>query len=146
VTGQRELPVFACFTTCTNPLTVTTKGRMAVQSSQCVYHNQGLGRPNEWVNIGPDSTVFVSAMAWPQFSIVVVLEGFANLGLFRIEVERLGIEPIEIPGAQSSSGIYGLGQFTLEPAATGGALHGGPQARAMKVRTARTSLRMYRGR
>ena len=119
---------------------------MAVQSSQCVYHNQGLGRANEWVKGGSDSTVFVSAMAGPQLSIVVILERFANLGQVRIEVERLGMEPIEILGARSSSGIHGLGQFTLEPAATGGALHGGPQARTMKVRTARTSLRMYRGR
>ncbi len=39
---------------------------------------------------------FVSTAAQNQLSIIVVLEGFANLGLVRIEVERLARDLADI--------------------------------------------------
>ena len=70
----------------------------AVQSSQRVYQNLGLAGPSEVVMVGPDSTVFVSAVSEGQLSVIVVPEGFANLGLVRIEIERLNRELAEILG------------------------------------------------
>jgi len=71
---------------------------MAIQSSQRVYRNLGLEGPTDVVMVGPDSTVFVSTAAQNQLSIIVVLEGFANLGLVRIEVERLTRELADVLG------------------------------------------------
>jgi len=58
----------------------------------------GLEGPTDVVMVGPDSTVFVSTAAQNQLSIIVVLEGFANLGLVRIEVERLTRELADVLG------------------------------------------------
>ncbi len=48
--------------------------------------------------VGSDSTVFVSTLSSNQLSVIVVLEGYANLGLVRIELERLSRELSEILG------------------------------------------------
>jgi len=98
VADKSGLPVSSAFSTRANILTVTAMATMAIQSSQRVYQNLGLLGPSEVVMVGPDSTVFVYAMAEPSLSIIVVLEGFANLGLVRIEVERLSREVSEILG------------------------------------------------
>ena len=98
VADKSGLPVSASFTTKANLLTVTAMATMAIQSSQRVYQNLGRAGPSDVVMVGPDSTVFVSSLADAQLSIIVVLEGFANLGLVRIEVERLGCEISETLG------------------------------------------------
>lgn len=98
VADRSGLPVASSFSTGANVLTVTAMATMAVQSSQRVYQNLGLTGPNEVVMVGPDSTVFVSSAAANQLSIIVVLEGFANLGLVRIELERLSRALGEILG------------------------------------------------
>ena len=92
IADKSGLPVSSSFTTRANVLTVTAMATMAIQSSQRVYQNLALQGPNEVVMVGPDSTVFVSSVAEGQLSVIVVLEGFANLGLVRIEVERLSRE------------------------------------------------------
>ncbi len=98
IADKSGLPVSSSFTTKANVLTVTAMATMAVQSSQRVYQNLGLAGPTDIVMVGPDSTVFVSSVADGQLSVIVVLEGFANLGLVRIEVERLSRELTEILG------------------------------------------------
>lgn len=98
VADRSGLPVASAFATQANILTVTAMATMAVQSSQRVYQNLGLQGPSEVVMVGPDSTVFVHSMSEGQLSVIVVLEGFANLGLVRIEVERLSRELSEILG------------------------------------------------
>jgi len=98
IADKSGLPVASSFATKANVLTVTAMATMAIQSSQRVYQNLGLAGPNEVVMVGPDSTVFVSFVSGPQLSIIVVLDGFANLGLVRIEVERLSRELSEILG------------------------------------------------
>ena len=98
VADKSGLPVSSSFATRANVLTVTAMATMAIQSSQRVYQNLALEGPNEVVMVGPDSTVFVSSVAQGALSIIVVLEGFANLGLVRIEVERLSRELTEILG------------------------------------------------
>ena len=98
IADKSGLPVSSSFTTRANVLTVTAMATMAIQSSQRVYQNLALQGPNEVVMVGPDSTVFVSSVAEGQLSVIVVLEGFANLGLVRIEVERLSRELSEILG------------------------------------------------
>jgi predicted regulator of Ras-like GTPase activity (Roadblock/LC7/MglB family) len=98
VADKSGLPVSSSFATKANVLTVTAMATMAIQSSQRVYQNLGLSGPNEVVMVGPDSTVFVSTVSQAQLSIIVVLEGFANLGLVRIEIERLSRELSEILG------------------------------------------------
>ncbi len=98
VADKSGLPVSSSFTTHANVLTVTAMATMAIQSSQRVYQNLALEGPNEVVMVGPDSTVFVSSIAQGALSVIVVLEGFANLGLVRIEVERLSRELTEILG------------------------------------------------
>ncbi len=98
VADRSGLPVASSFTSSGNILTVTAMATMAVQSSQRVYQNLGLAGPNEVVMVGPDSTVFVSSAAANQLSIIVVLEGFANLGLVRLEIERLTRVLTEILG------------------------------------------------
>ncbi len=98
VADKSGLPVSSSFTTRANVLTVTAMATMAIQSSQRVFQNLALAGPNEVVMVGPDSTVFVSSVAQGQLSVIVVLEGFANLGLVRIEVERLSRELSEILG------------------------------------------------
>ncbi len=98
VADKSGLPVSSSFSTRANVLTVTAMATMAIQSSQRVYQNLALDGPNEVVMVGPDSTVFVSSAGQGQLSIIVVLEGFANLGLVRIEVERLSRELSEILG------------------------------------------------
>ncbi len=98
VADKSGLPVSSSFTTRANVLTVTAMATMAIQSSQRVYQNLALAGPNEVVMVGPDSTVFVSSVANGALSVIVVLEGFANLGLVRIEVERLSRDLSEILG------------------------------------------------
>jgi predicted regulator of Ras-like GTPase activity (Roadblock/LC7/MglB family) len=98
IADKSGLPVASSFTTRANVLTVTAMATMAIQSSQRVYQNLALQGPNEVVMVGPDSTVFVSSVAEGQLSVIVVLDGFANLGLVRIEVERLSRELSEILG------------------------------------------------
>ena len=98
VADRSGLPVASAFATQANILTVTAMATMAVQSSQRVYQNLGLQGPSEVVMVGPDSTVFVHSMSEGQLSVIVVLEGFANLGLVRIEVERLSRELSDILG------------------------------------------------
>ncbi len=98
IADKSGLPVSSSFATRANVLTVTAMATMAIQSSQRVYQNLALAGPNEVVMVGPDSTVFVSSVAQGQLSIIVVLEGFANLGLVRIEVERLSRELSEVLG------------------------------------------------
>lgn len=98
IADKSGLPVSSSFTTRANVLTVTAMATMAIQSSQRVYQNLALEGPNEVVMVGPDSTVFVSNVAQGQLSVIVVLEGFANLGLVRIELERLSRELSEILG------------------------------------------------
>ena len=98
VADKSGLPVSSAFSTRANILTVTAMATMAIQSSQRVYQNLGLVGPSEVVMVGPDSTVFVYSVADGQLSVIVVLEGFANLGLVRIEVERLSREVSEILG------------------------------------------------
>ena len=98
VADKSGLPVSSSFATRANVLTVTAMATMAIQSSHRVYQNLALDGPNEVVMVGPDSTVFVSSVAQGQLSVIVVLEGFANLGLVRIEVERLSRELSEILG------------------------------------------------
>ncbi len=98
VADKSGLPVSASFATKANVLTVTAMATMAIQSSHRVFQNLALEGPNEVVMVGPDSTVFVSSLAQGQLSVIVVLEGFANLGLIRIEVERLSRELSEILG------------------------------------------------
>ncbi|OFV84879.1 MAG: hypothetical protein A2W26_11975 [Acidobacteria bacterium RBG_16_64_8] len=97
VADKSGLPVSSAFATEANLPTVTAMATMAVQSSQRVYQNHGLTGPSDIVMVGPDSSVFVSSVSEGQLS-VVVLEGFANLGLVRIEVERLSRELTEILG------------------------------------------------
>ena len=96
VADKSGLPVTSSFSNRANILTVTAMSTMVMQSSQRVYRNLGLEGPSDVVMVGPDSTVFVSAAAGAQLSIIVVLEGFANLGLVRIEVDRLSREVAEI--------------------------------------------------
>jgi len=98
VADKSGLPVSSAFSTRANILTVTAMATMAIQSSQRVYQNLGLVGPSEVVMVGPDSTVFVYSVADGQLSVIVVLDGFANLGLVRIEVERLSRELSEILG------------------------------------------------
>ena len=98
VADKSGLPVTSSFSTRANVLTVTAMSTMVMQSSQRVYRNLGLEGPSEVVMVGPDSTVFVSSAGQNQLSIIVVLEGFANLGLVRIEVDRLSREVTEILG------------------------------------------------
>lgn len=98
VADRSGLPVSSSFTTRANVLTVTAMATMAIQSSQRVYQNLALEGPNEVVMVGPDSTVFVSHVASAQLAVIVVLDGFANLGLVRIEVERLSRELSEVLG------------------------------------------------
>ncbi len=98
VADRSGLPVSSSFATKANVLTVTAMATMAIQSSQRVFQNLALAGPNEVVMVGPDATVFVSSVAQGQLSVIVVLEGFANLGLVRIEVERLSRELSEILG------------------------------------------------
>ena len=98
VADRSGLPVASAFATQANILTVTAMATMAVQSSQRVYQNLGLQGPSEVVMVGPDSTVFVHSMSEGQLSVIVVLEGFANMGLVRIEVERLSRELSDILG------------------------------------------------
>ncbi len=98
IADKSGLPVSSSFSTRANVLTVTAMATMAIQSSQRVYQNLALDGPNEVVMVGPDSTVFVSSVAQGQLSIIVVLDGMANLGLVRIEVERLSRELSEILG------------------------------------------------
>ena len=98
IVDKSGLPVSSSFATKANLLTVTAMATMAIQSSQRVYQNLGRAGPSDVVMVGPDSTVFVSSLADAQLSIIVVLEGFANLGLVRIEVERLGCEISETLG------------------------------------------------
>ncbi len=98
VADKSGLPVSSAFATRANILTVTAMATMAVQSSQRVYQNLGLQGPSEVVMVGPDSTVFVYSVAEGQLSVIVVLDGFANLGLVRIEVARLSRELSEILG------------------------------------------------
>ena len=98
IADKSGLPVSSSFATKANVLTVTAMATMAIQSSQRVFQNLALAGPNEVVMVGPDSTVFVSSIAQGALSIIVVLEGFANLGLVRIEVERLSRELSEILG------------------------------------------------
>ena len=98
VADKSGLPVSSSFATPANVLTDTAMATMAIQSSHRVYQNLALDGPNEVVMVGPDSTVFVSSVAQGQLSVIVVLEGFANLGLVRIEVERLSRELSEILG------------------------------------------------
>jgi predicted regulator of Ras-like GTPase activity (Roadblock/LC7/MglB family) len=96
VADKSGLPVASAFATPGNVLTVTAMSTMAIQSSRRVYQNLGLLGPSEVVMVGPDSTVFVYSVAEGQLSVIVVLEGFANLGLVRLEVERLSRELTEI--------------------------------------------------
>ncbi len=98
VADKSGLPVSSAFSTHANILTVTAMATMAIQSSQRVYQHLGLQGPSEVVMVGPDSTVFVYSVADGQLSVIVVLDGFANLGLVRIEVERLSRELSEILG------------------------------------------------
>jgi len=98
VADRSGLPVASSFDTRANILTITAMATMAVQSSQRVYQNLALTGPTDIVMVGPDSTVFVSTVAESQLSVIVVLEGFANLGLVRIEVERLSRELSEVLG------------------------------------------------
>ncbi len=98
VADKSGLPVSSSFTTRANVLTVTAMATMAIQSSQRVYQNLALEGPNEVVMVGPDSTVVVATVAQGALSVIVVLEGFANLGLVRIEVERLSRELSEVLG------------------------------------------------
>ncbi len=98
VADRSGLPVASAFSTQASILTVTAMATMAIQSSQRVYQNLGLQGPSEVVMVGPDSTVFVYSMTEAQLSVIVVLEGFANLGLVRIEVERLSRELSDILG------------------------------------------------
>lgn len=98
IADKSGLPVATAFATKANVLTVTAMSTMAVQSSRRVYENLGLAGPSEVVMVGPDSTVFVSSMSEGQLSVIVVLEMFANLGLVRIETERLHREVSEILG------------------------------------------------
>jgi predicted regulator of Ras-like GTPase activity (Roadblock/LC7/MglB family) len=98
IADKSGLPVSSSFTTRANVLTVTAMATMAIQSSQRVYQNLALEGPNEVVMVGPDSTVIVATVAQGQLSVIVVLDGFANLGLVRIEVERLSRELSEILG------------------------------------------------
>jgi len=98
IADRSGLPVSSSFATRANVLTVTAMATMAVQSSQRVYQNLGLVGPSDIVMVGPDSTVFVSTVSEGQISIIVVLEGFANIGLVRIEVERLSRELAEVLG------------------------------------------------
>ena len=98
IADQSGLPVSSSFATRANVLAVTAMAPMAIQSSQRVSQNLAPQGPNEVVMVGPDSTVFVSSVAEGQLSVIVVLEGFANLGLVRIEVERLSRELSEILG------------------------------------------------
>ena len=98
VADRSGLPVSSSFATRANVLTVTAMATMAIQSSQRVYQNLALDGPNEVVMVGPDSTVFVSHVASAQLAVIVVLEGFANLGRVRIEVERLSRELSEVLG------------------------------------------------
>ena len=98
VADRSGLPVSSSFATRANVLTVTAMATMAIQSSQRVYQNLAHEGPNEVVMVGPDSTVIVSHVASAQLAVIVVLEGFANLGLVRIEVERLSRELSEVLG------------------------------------------------
>lgn len=98
VADNSGLPVSSSFPGTGNILTVTAMATMAVQSSQRVFQNLGLSGPSDIVMVGPDSTVFVSTVGEGQLSVIVVLEGFANLGLVRIEVDRLSRELSEVLG------------------------------------------------
>jgi len=98
VADRSGLPVSSAFSTNANVLTVTAMATMAIQSSQRVYQNLGLAGPNDVVMVGPDSTVFVSAVNEGQLSVIIVLESYANLGLVRIEIERLARELSEVLG------------------------------------------------
>ncbi len=98
IADKSGLPVASAFPSKASILTVTAMATMAIQSSQRVYRNLGLEGPSDVVMVGPDSTVFVSTAAQNQLSIIVVLEGFANLGLVRIEVERLTRELADVLG------------------------------------------------
>jgi len=98
VADKSGLPVASAFAHRANVLTVTAMATMAVQSSQRVYQNLGLTGPSEVVMVGPDSTVVVYAANEGQLSIIAVLSAYANLGLVRIEIERLSREIAEILG------------------------------------------------
>ena len=98
IADKSGLPVASAFPSKASILTVTAMATMAIQSSQRVYRNLGLEGPTDVVMVGPDSTVFVSTAAQNQLSIIVVLEGFANMGLVRIEVERLTRELADVLG------------------------------------------------
>ena len=98
IADKSGLPVAASFPTPASVLTVTAMATMAVQSSQRVYQNLALAGPSEVVMVGPDSTVFVSAVSDGALSVIVVLEAFANLGLVRLEVDRLSREISDILG------------------------------------------------
>lgn len=98
IADKSHLPFSSVFTTRANVLTVTAMATMAIQSSQRVYQNLALEEPNEVVMVSPDSTVVVSSVSQGQISVIVVLEGFANVELVRIEVERLDRELAEVLG------------------------------------------------
>jgi predicted regulator of Ras-like GTPase activity (Roadblock/LC7/MglB family) len=96
VADKNGLPVAASFRTRVNVLTITAMATLAIQSSLRVYENLGLAGPNEVVMAGADTSVLVSSMSLGQLTVIVVLEGFANLALVRIEVDRLAREVSEI--------------------------------------------------
>ena len=98
IADKSGLPVASSFPTQASVLTVTAMATMAVQSSQRVYQNLTLAGPSEVVMVGPDSTVFVSTVSDGALSVIVVLEAFANLGLVRLEVDRLSREISDILG------------------------------------------------
>jgi len=98
IADKSGLPVATSFASKANVLTVTAMSTMAVQSSRRVFENLALAGPQEVVMVGPDSIVFVSSMEEGQLSVIVVLEMFANLGLVRIEVERVSQNVSEILG------------------------------------------------
>ena len=98
VADKSGLPVASSFPTRASVLTVTAMATMAVQSSQRIYQNLALAGPSEVVMVGPDSTVFVYSVSEGALSVIVVLEAFANLGLVRLEVDRLSREISDILG------------------------------------------------
>jgi predicted regulator of Ras-like GTPase activity (Roadblock/LC7/MglB family) len=98
IADRSGLPVAASFSTRANVLTVSAMATLAIQSSQRVYENLALAGPSEVVMAGPDSTVFVYSVSEGHLSVIAVLDGFANLGLVRIEVERLSRQLSEILG------------------------------------------------
>lgn len=97
VADRNGLPIANAFREGVNLLTISAMSALAVQSCTSVMGNLGL-RPLETVIMeGENSLVMVRVLSG-GLSLLVMLEHDANVGLVRMEVERLAASIEEVLG------------------------------------------------